>query len=139
MKVFYFLICSVVILSSCGKNTSSGGSGCHEKPYSLVWSDEFDVDALPDTTKWSYDIGGGGWGNNELQFYTNQPENAYVSKGNLVIETKKERYQSRNYTSARLLTKNKAAWAYGKFEIKAKLPKGVGTWPAIWLLSAHVL
>jgi beta-glucanase (GH16 family) len=147
MKAFYPVVFSLVIFCSCSKNTSSGGSGVTptpvqpnpvaEKPYSLVWSDEFNVDGLPDSTKWGYDIGGGGWGNNELQFYTKRAENAYVANGNLVIETKKERYESRNYTSARLLTKNKVGWTYGKFEIKAKIPRGIGTWPAIWLLSAH--
>jgi beta-glucanase (GH16 family) len=105
--------------------------------YQLVWSDEFDNDGLPDTTKWGYDIGGGGWGNNELEYYTKlKSENARIEKGNLIIEARKESVGGRNYTSARLLTKNKAQWTYGKFEIKAKIPTGRGMWPAIWMLSA---
>lgn len=133
-----------LIFCSCGKKTSSNESPINttptppvpEKPYVLVWSDEFQNDGLPDNTKWNYDIGGNGWGNNELQYYTNRPENARVANGNLIIETKKETFLGRNYTSARLLTKNKAQWTFGKFEIKAKLPSGKGTWPAIWLLAA---
>ena len=93
---------------------------------------------MPDTTKWGYDIGGNGWGNNELEYYTGaRSENARIVNGNLVIEARKESFGGRNYTSARLLTKNKAQWTYGKFEIRARIPKGRGTWPAIWLLSAN--
>ena len=101
------------------------------------WSDEFDYTGLPDAKKWGYDIGGSGWGNNELQYYTNSPKNARVENGKLIIEALKENYSGKNYTSARLLTKNKADFSYGKFVIKAKLPEGVGTWPAIWLLATN--
>ena len=105
--------------------------------YTLVWSDEFNTGTMPDTTKWGYDVGGNGWGNNELEYYTNaRQENARVTGGNLVIEARRESLGGRNYTSARLLSKNKAQWTYGKFEIRAKLPKGKGTWPAIWMLAA---
>ncbi len=108
-----------------------------QKPYQLAWSDEFNTDGLPDSTKWGYDVGGNGWGNNELEYYTQaRSENARVENGHLVIEARKETYNGSNYTSARLLTKNKAQWTYGKFEIRARIPKGVGTWPAIWILSA---
>jgi len=106
-------------------------------PYQLVWSDEFNGSGLPDSTKWTYDVGGNGWGNRELEYYTYaRPENARIENGNLVIEARKESYSGSQYTSARLLTKTKAQWTYGKFEIRAKLPRGIGTWPAIWLLSA---
>jgi beta-glucanase (GH16 family) len=133
----------LLVLLACGKKASSPPSGTPVtppppplKPYQLVWSDEFDSTGSPDSTKWGYDTGGGGWGNNELEFYTDaRPENARVENGNLVIEARKESYGGRNYTSARMLTKNKAEWTYGKFEIRARLPKGVGTWPAIWILS----
>jgi beta-glucanase (GH16 family) len=102
----------------------------------LIWSDEFDQDGLPDHTKWSYNLGGDGWGNQELQFYTSRrAENARVEGGRLIIEARKETFENNKYTSARLLTKGIAEWKYGRFEIKAKLPAGVGTWPAIWLLS----
>jgi|SRR5690348_1193678 len=103
----------------------------------LIWSDEFNYKGLPDTLKWSYNEGGHGWGNNELEYYTkDRPENARVEDGKLIIEARKEAYDTNHYTSARLVTKGKAEWEYGRFEIKAKLPQGVGTWPAIWLLSA---
>ncbi|GAB3015654.1 glycoside hydrolase family 16 protein [Spirosoma pulveris] len=105
----------------------------------LVWSDEFDKPGLPDSTKWGYEVGGNGWGNNELQFYTSRrPENARVENGKLVIEARKEAYQGKNYTSARLLTQNKTTWTYGRIEAMAKLPKGVGTWPAIWMLGKTI-
>ncbi len=110
----------------------------------LVWADEFDQDGLPNLNNWSYDIGtacnqpaGCGWGNNELQYYTqNRPENAKVRDGKLIITAIKESYkEDRSYTSARLVSKNKGDWKYGKIEIRAKLPAGKGTWPAIWMLS----
>ncbi|HLY70672.1 MAG TPA: glycoside hydrolase family 16 protein [Puia sp.] len=105
--------------------------------WKLVWSDEFNYTGLPDSTKWNYDIGGNGWGNNELEYYTlKRLENARVENGNLLIELKKEKWLDKNYTSARLITKGKADWTYGKIEVRAKLPKGVGTWPAIWMLGS---
>jgi beta-glucanase (GH16 family) len=105
--------------------------------WKLVWSDEFNYTGLPDPLKWNYDVGGHGWGNNELQFYTdNRPENVRVENGHLVIEARKEAWQGMNYTSTRLVTKGKAEWQYGKIEVRAKLPKGRGTWPAIWMLGA---
>lgn len=114
-------------------NTQAMDTSGH--PYTLVWSDEFNGTGLPDPAKWSYDTGGNGWGNNELEYYTQRLQNARVENGNLVIETRKEDYQGSHYTSARLLTRGKASWTYGKMEIRAKLPAGRGTWPAIWLLS----
>ncbi len=105
----------------------------------LVWADEFDKAGLPDSTKWEYDVGGNGWGNNELQFYTRQrPENARVENGKLIIEARKEAYQGKNYTSARLLTRGKHTWTYGRIEAMAKLPKGIGTWPAVWMLGQNI-
>ncbi|SOD80204.1 glycoside hydrolase family 16 protein [Spirosoma fluviale] len=105
----------------------------------LVWSDEFDKSGLPDSTKWGYEVGGNGWGNNELQFYTSRrSENARVENGKLIIEARKEAYQGKSYTSARLLTKNKTTWTYGRIEAMAKLPKGVGTWPAVWMLGKNI-
>lgn len=102
----------------------------------LVWSDEFNYTGLPDATKWSYETGGSGFGNNEAQYYTkDRLENARVEDGNLVIEARKENYEGKNYTSARLVTRDKASWTYGRIEVRAKLPKGRGTWPAIWMLA----
>jgi beta-glucanase (GH16 family) len=103
--------------------------------WQLVWHDEFDRDGPPDQAKWSYDVGGGGWGNNELQFYTaNRRENARVEQGRLIIEARREPWENRDYTSARLVTKGQGDWIHGRFEIRAKLPLGRGTWPAIWML-----
>ena len=105
----------------------------------LVWADEFDRPGLPDSTKWAYDVGGNGWGNNELQYYTSRrAENARVENGNLIIEARKEAYQGKNYTSARLLTQGKTTWMYGRIEARARLPKGVGTWPAVWMLGKNI-
>ena len=101
--------------------------------WTLVWNDEFDGTTI-DPTKWGYDIGGSGWGNNELQYYTDRKENSFIENGNLVIQTQKEEYSGRHYTSARMVTKYRGDWLYGHFEIRAKLPYGVGTWPAIWML-----
>ncbi|MBX2924640.1 MAG: glycoside hydrolase family 16 protein [Chitinophagaceae bacterium] len=101
----------------------------------LVWSDEFDYTGLPDSTKWSYDTGGHGWGNNEKQFYTEgRLENASVKNGILNITAIKENFEGASYTSARFTSKNKGDWKYGRMEIKAKMPKGRGLWPAIWML-----
>ena len=103
----------------------------------LIWSDEFDKSGLPDSSRWSYDVGGHGWGNNELQYYTRDSlGNARVQKGHLIIELKKQAIAGNKYSSARLVTKGKQSWMYGTFEIRAKLPKGLGTWPAIWMLSS---
>jgi beta-glucanase (GH16 family) len=98
------------------------------------WSDEFSTNGLPDVSKWGYDIGGGGWGNNELEYYTNSINNAAVNNGKLYITAKKEPMGGRNYTSARLVSKNKGDFLYGRIEVSAQLPAGVGTWPAIWML-----
>jgi beta-glucanase (GH16 family) len=115
----------------------SMSAGAQEKNWKLVWSDEFDYTGLPDSTKWTAETGGNGWGNNELQYYTSgRQENARVTKGLLTIEAHKENWQGKAYTSARLITRNKGDWQYGKIEVKAKLPKGLGTWPAIWMLAS---
>jgi beta-glucanase (GH16 family) len=105
---------------------------------SLVWSDEFGTDGLPDATKWGYDTGAGGWGNNELEYYTTRSDNASVSGGTLKITAKAESYSGSAYTSARLLSKGKFSFKYGKIEVRAKLPAGVGTWPAIWMLGDNI-
>jgi beta-glucanase (GH16 family) len=105
----------------------------------LVWSDEFNYVGLPDSTKWGYEVGGSGWGNNELEYYTKaDTANALVKSGVLSITARKNRRENRDYTSARLLTRGKADWTYGRFEIRAKLPKGRGTWPAIWMLGSNI-
>lgn len=101
----------------------------------LVWSDEFDTDGAPDQSKWTYDIGAGGWGNEELQHYTNRTENVVIEGGVLKIKAKKETFEQATYTSARLKSQGLYSFKYGKVEVKAKLPKSQGTWPAIWMLG----
>lgn len=106
-----------------------------EPAYKLVWSDEFNAPGMPDSTKWSYDTAGNswGWGNNELQYYTcKKKENAFIQDGYLHIVAKKEQVGGKEYSSARLITKKKGDWKYGRFEINAKLPGARGIWPAIW-------
>ena len=115
--------------------------------FRVVWADEFDTAGLPDTSKWSYDIdrNSAGWYNNELQYYANaRLENSRVEGGSLVITARREDLSTaglpdwggQRYSSARLITRDKAAWTYGFIEIRAKLPCGLGTWPAIWMLSS---
>lgn len=98
------------------------------------WADEFDYTGKPSTDQWGYDIGGHGWGNNELQYYSNDQKNASVQDGKLIINAIRENVGGKEYSSARLITKNKGDFLYGRFEIRAKLPTGKGTWPAIWML-----
>lgn len=106
----------------------------HWGEYKLVWSDEFDGTEL-DRNTWNIEKGGGGWGNNELQYYTDRPENLRVENGNLVIEARKETYQNREYTSARMQSRGKKEFLYGKVEARIKFPGGGGTWPAFWMMG----
>lgn len=117
-------------LWACKKDTKP------ETPdYQLMWSDEFNYNGLPDDSKWSYDVGGSGWGNNEAQYYTNaRLQNSEVKDGYLHITAIKEDFEGKKYTSARLVTRTKGDWLYGRFVVRAKLPKGTGMWPAIWML-----
>ncbi len=103
------------------------------------WADEFDYEGLPDASKWGYDVGSpnNGWGNNELQYYTDgRKENVTVSGGLLRITARKEDFGEKNYTSTRLVSKGKGDFLYGRFEVRAKVPKGKGTWPAAWMLPS---
>lgn len=111
----------------------------------LMWYDEFNcVGNNVDSLKWSFETGTGcpnlcGWGNNESEYYTiNRSENARVEDGNLIIEARKEDFNGAKYTSARLISKDKADWKYGRFEIRAKIPRGKGIWPAIWMLPTKM-
>ena len=113
--------------------------------WKLVWSDEFNApNGSPvDTSKWVFDTGGGGWGNDELEYYTNRRENAYQQDGNLVIKVLQEKYigpgdATRNYTSARLKTLGKFSQTYGRFEARIKIPRGQGIWPAFWMLGDDI-
>jgi beta-glucanase (GH16 family) len=104
----------------------------------LVMQDEFDTDGAPNTTMWSYNIGTGnnGWGNNELEYYTDRPENIVVENGMLKITAIKEAFMGSTYTSARIVTKGKYEKQYGRVEARIKLPWGKGLWPAFWMLGA---
>lgn len=110
--------------------------------YRLAWADEFNGTSL-DPASWTYEIGDGcptlcGWGNNELQYYTNQPENLYFTQGKMVIEAKRETIGGRAYSSARIVTQGKKSFKYGRVDIRAILPEGRGLWPAFWMLGESI-
>jgi len=128
----------VVAKSASGQTLSQTTQVIVNVALALVWSEEFDVAGAPNPAKWGYDLGAGGWGNNEVQNYTNRADNAVVSNGTLRITAKAETYNGSAYTSARLLSKDKFSFKYGKVEVSAKLPTGVGTWPAIWMLGSNI-
>jgi beta-glucanase (GH16 family) len=110
--------------------------------FDLVMEDNFDVDGAPDPSIWTYDIGRGadnnGWGNNELQYYTDSPDNVVVQNGYLIITAKQEAIGGASYTSARLKTQNLFEQKYGRFEARIKLPLGQGLWPAFWMLGSNI-
>ncbi len=124
------------LLTSCDSSSSESADG---PEWSLSWSDEFDGTGI-DSDKWGFDLGtnGNGWGNNELQFFTDRSENARIEDGCLVIEAKKESWQGMDYTSARLKTGDLASFRYGKIEARIKVPEGQGLWPAFWMLGNNV-
>jgi beta-glucanase (GH16 family) len=107
--------------------------------WNLVWSDEFNGSSL-DPANWAYDIGNGtaGWGNSELQYYTNRMENVQVKNGELIITARKEKDNGFDYTSGRIKTKDKQSWTYGRIEARIKLPSGIGLWPAFWMMGADI-
>lgn len=105
--------------------------------YTLAWSDEFNGNSV-NPANWTYEQGGNGWGNNELENYTDRKQNSFVSNGNLIIEARAETYSSSQYTSARMITKNKKIFKYGRVDIRAKLPKTKGIWPALWMLGNNI-
>jgi beta-glucanase (GH16 family) len=144
MKRILFVF-PIVVLMACACSKSTTGSGGTLQPTAPVdknwafettptWSDEFDYTGSPNTSKWDYDLGGGGWGNNELQYYTNSLNNVKVENGKLTITARKETMGGMNYTSTRMVTRNKGDFLYGRIDVRAKLPSGKGTWPAIWML-----
>ena len=112
-------------------------AACSQPPeYKLVWSDEFDYQGLPDSTKWTYEEGY--IRNKELQYYTRaRLENARVENGVLVIETRKDDYEGHPITSASVTTEGKASWSSGRIEVRAKIPSVLGSWPAIWMLGEN--
>jgi beta-glucanase (GH16 family) len=137
--LLFAIICGSAPLKS---STASAGNPAG---WRLVWSDEFNgpTGSAVDSTKWSFDLGGKGWGNNELETYTSRIANAHLDGGSLIITAIKETFTgadgiTRDYTSARLLTKNKFSQAYGRFEARIRIPYGQGIWPAFWLLGANI-
>lgn len=129
---------NVIAKGAGGQSISKSISVTVNVALTLIWSDEFDTPGAPDPARWGYDLGAGGWGNNEVQYYTNRLDNAMVSNGTLKITLQKENYSGSAYTSARLLSKGKFSFKYGKVEARAKLPAGGGTWPAIWMLGDNI-
>ena len=142
----FYPLAILCLFSSCQKVSEVGGCQLSDSldGYEMVWNDEFEGTEI-DASKWSYDLGDGcqisqdlcGWGNNELEYYTDRAENSFVQDGNLVIKAIREIpfFQGQHqYTSARMVTKNKGDWKYGRVDVRAKLPFGQGLWPAIWML-----
>ena len=126
MKAYHII--SVILLYSTASPAQT---------WNLVWSDEFDSASIS-KSNWTYDTGGGGWGNGELEYYTNRPENSSIANGNLIIAARKESYSGSSYTSARLKTQGLKSFTYGKIEARIKLPVGQGLWPAFWLIGSDI-
>lgn len=143
------VLISALTITSCKKNTASETAASSNPVLegkttaaaattafsTLVWSDEFNGTSV-DTKNWTFETGGGGWGNNEKEYY--QAANATVANGNLVITAKKQTVGSNQYTSARMKTAGKHEFTYGKIEARIKLPLGQGLWPAFWMLGANI-
>ena len=135
----------LALVANCGEGSAPPPAPpASQKPWTLVWSDEFDGanGSSPDATKWNLETGGGGWGNNELEYYTKRPQNAHLQDGMLVIQALKETYTGpdnvkRNYTSARLNTAGRFQLTYGRVEARLKVPYGQGLWPAFWMLGSN--
>lgn len=135
LKSFVFALPMLVITSCATDDTQTVA-----KFTDLVMQDEFNTDGALDSSLWNFNIGTGenGWGNNELQYYTNRKENAIVQNGVLIISAIEESFNGSGYTSARILTQGKFEQAYGRFEARIRLPFGQGMWPAFWLLGADI-
>jgi beta-glucanase (GH16 family) len=145
-KIFGALLaCLFTAALGLGGSAGSKANSADLAAWKLVWSDEFTGSnaSAVDSSKWSFDVGGNGWGNNELETYTSRTANADREGGLLVIKALKETFTgpdsiTRNYTSARLLTKNEFSQAYGRFEARIKIPYGQGIWPAFWMLGDNI-
>ena len=142
IESLFLMFLSVLFLSSCEISTAEKEEEPGDDNGVLIWSDEFDEDGSINSSNWTYEIGRGsnndGWGNNESQYYTNRSENSFIEDGVLKIIAKKESYQGSQYTSARLITRDKFSFVYGRVDVRAKLPSGGGTWPAIWTLGQNI-
>jgi beta-glucanase (GH16 family) len=144
-----FLFALFLAVEACGGSSgpsppaSPDPSAARPGAWQLSWSDEFDGDGAPDPAKWVHDLGGSGWGNDELETYTDRPDNAVRRGGTLVITARRETFRGRDgierpYTSARLKTQGTFAQTYGKFEARMRVARGQGIWPAFWLLGESI-
>ena len=135
-----FFLLNYFVYAGCSEESTPADSNdaTSLEGYSLIWADEFEGTSI-DLTKWEHEVNANGGGNNELQYYTDRPENSFVKDGMLHIAAQKENFTgpdgSREYTSARMRTMNKGDWKYCRIEVRAKIPYGQGIWPAIWMLS----
>ena len=136
MRIPLIIALSSFFIANCSTSEHESAS------YDLVWADDFEETSL-DSTKWDLQVGTGtqlgltGWGNNELQYYTDGTRNLAFDGDHLIIEARKENYEGMNYTSSKLVTQGKQSWTYGKFEIRAKLPETQGIWPALWMMPSE--
>lgn len=139
MKISVLFKITTCILTGCmWYGVVQAQASKSKKKWILAWKDEFNYSGLPDSSRWSYQTGRSGWGNNELQHYTNaDTSNANVKDGILYITARNTGEGENKYTSARLVTQYKGDWKYGKLEVRARLPKGRGLWPAIWMLPTE--
>ena len=155
-RIAYFLLVGILFLTACGASqpqptatleptTTPTTEPTHEptstygwnsQGWNLVWSDEFSGTTI-DPKNWKFDKGGSGWGNVEMEYYTDRPENARIESGMLVIEARLEQYEGLNYTSARLNSRGLQEFQYGRIEARMKLPYGQGIWPAFWMLGSN--
>jgi beta-glucanase (GH16 family) len=135
-----FLICAALLINAAGCAVSAPAPEPTPIPpragWNLVWHDEFDGTEI-NRQNWTFDIGGHGWGNGEMQYYTDRPENARIENGLLVIEARQEKYGGSYYTSARLKSEGLQEFQYGRFEARLKVPAGKGFWPAFWMLGSN--
>jgi beta-glucanase (GH16 family) len=130
-------LCLIVLLLMLSSVLAACGSAPIPEPpgWKLLWHDEFDGDDI-DRDNWAFDLGAGGWGNGEAQYYTDRPENARIEDGLLVIEARQEKLEDSYYTSARLKTQGLQSFQYGRIEARIKVPVGAGLWPAFWMLGS---
>ena len=139
-KILFYLMISALAVAfwSCETDNSQQ---LEKKNWQMVWSDEFNGNSgeAPNSANWTYDIGSSGWGNQELQYYTNRPENVqHDGNGNLVITARKENFNGAQYTSARIKSQGLQEFKYGRIEARLKTPYGPGIWPAFWMLGSNI-
>lgn len=149
LKTLYFIIPTILFSTACAASTPEPPTPTPKPPepsptpdgeradWNLVWQDEFNGDTL-DLQNWKFDLGANGWGNAELEEYTDSPDNVRVENGNLVIEARQDESAQYGYSSARIKTQDLQAWQYGRIEGRLKLPQGQGIWPAFWMLGNDI-